>query len=466
MASVLGLMARWTLKWRLVALFAAFAMAEMVTTTAIQLYHAQEFVEEEVKAAVHEAALLAVHVMSHEADPAPDYAAALGLTRIELEKSPLRHAHIEILDRGGATVFSAHSEMELWQAPDWFVALFEEEEAPLQWRREGPLGTFVVTGDPRNEIAEVWGNLVGVTGLVLGLNVALMLLVYVLISRLVQPLQGFEGALKRLELGAYDVSLDPGDLPELIRIGDRFTALRDSLRRLETENHQLARRLITVQDEERHSLSHEIHDGLGPYLFSIRVDAQSLGEAARSPELNADDMATRANAILQAAGHIQAMTRGMLKRLRPMALDHMQLADILTDLVETWRRQTPDMDWHLSISDGMDGLDETTNVTLYHTIKEAGLNVIRHAEAGTVWIAVRRLPMSQGAPMDLIEVQVTDDGKGVGADKADGVGLAGMRERVRALGGIISVGPRPGGGTRLLAGIPVAAKPRDKAPPP
>lgn len=456
-----GLTARWTLKWRLVALFAAFAMAEMITTTAIQFFNAQEFVEEELRAAVQQAALLATHVVGREADVAADHAAALGHIKADLDGISLRHARIELLDRNGAPVIQTRLDEEPWAAPGWFVALLDP--APQQWRYDGALGTVVVTGEPHHEIAETWENLVAVTGLVLVLNAAMMLVVYVLVSRLVRPLQAFEAGLKRLEQGAYDISFDPGDLPELIRIGTRITALRDSLRHLEIENHRLARQLITVQDEERNGLSHEIHDGLGPYLFSIRVDAQGLVGAAESHTLSADDVAARGTAILQAADRVQAMTRGMLKRLRPMALDHMQLAEVLADMVETWRRQTPDMDWQLSIGDGLDGLDETTNVTLYHTVKEAGLNVIRHAEADAVWITVRRLPMSQGGPLDLIEIQVNDDGKGVGADKVDGIGLAGMRERVRALGGIISIGPRPGGGTRLLAGIPVAARTQSEA---
>jgi len=456
--SVLEQRSGWTLKWRLIALFAAFALVEIATATVTQVLNAQEFIEEEVRAAIDQAVLLAVHVMEHTAQTAPDYAVALGTTADHLRSTPIRHIHIEILDRSGATVLATQPDENHWIPPGWFVALLDA--GSMEWRQNGSLGTFIISGDPQIEIAESWENMVTVTGIVIALNIAMMLLVYALVTRLIRPLHSFEAGLKRLEQGSYDFSPDPGNIPELVRISDSLTSLRDSLRRLTGENFLLAKRLITVQDEERHSLAHEIHDGLGPYIFSIRVDAQSLIGAATSTPDAENDITARGTAILQAADRIQTMTRAMLKRLRPMALDHMQLAEVLTDMVETWRRQMPDMDWHLTLSDGLAGLDESTNVTLYHTVKEAGLNVIRHADATTVWITVTRLATSQPGPMDLIEVQVSDDGSGVSSDKTDGIGLAGMRERVRALGGIISIGPRPGGGTKVLAGIPVSAKPQ------
>ena len=446
----------WSLKWRLIALFAAFALVEIATATVTQVVNAREFIEEEMKAAIDQAVLLAVHVMEHNSQSAQDYADALGSTADQLRSTPIRHIRLEILDRSGATVLVTQPDENHWIPPGWFIALLDT--GPMEWRQNGSLGTFIISGDPQVEIAESWENMVTVTGLALALNIAMMLLVYGLVTRLIRPLHSFEAGLKRLEQGSYDFSPDPGNIPELMRISDSLTSLRDSLRRLTGENFLLAKRLITVQDEERHSLAHEIHDGLGPYIFSIRVDAQSLIATAPDAE---NDVAARGTAILQAADRIQTMTRAMLKRLRPMALDHMQVAEVLTDMVETWRRQMPDMDWHLSLSDGLAGLDESTNVTRYHTVKDAGLNVIRHADAATVWISVTRLPSSQRGPMDLIEVQVSDDGTGVGADRTDGIGLAGMRERVRALGGVISIGPRPGGGTKVLAGIPVSAKPQN-----
>jgi two-component system sensor histidine kinase UhpB len=447
----------WSLKWRLLALFAAFATVEMVATMAIQLVHAEEFIEEEMKAAVQQEIPLAQHIMTHDVAGAADYAAALGPARVELAETPIRHVTIEILDRAGRTVLkSTPDTSEPWTAPDWYAALFR---IPMvEWRRQGPLGTYVITGDPSVEISEAWENTVTVAALIVTLNVGLMLLVYLLIGRLMRPLRSFERDLARLERGEFDVTPEPGQLPEFSRMSARLTSLRDSLRRLDGENRKLAKGLITVQDAERHQLAHEIHDGLGPYIFSIRVDAQGLMSAAEAGPVTAEDAATRGAAILAAADSIKEMTRGILKRLRPMALDHMRLQELLGDMVETWRRQHPDMEWQLALGDDLDGMDETSNVTLYHMVKEAGLNVIRHAQARRVWIQVRRQPMSGSGRLDMVQVQVSDDGSGMGPEQRDGVGLAGMRERVRALSGILSVGPRPGGGTTLLAGIPVAAR--------
>lgn len=442
---------RWTLKWRLLSLFAAFALVETMAATASQVVRAQEFIEDEMVSAMEQMILLADRVMEYGDQAEPNYAVALGPSRAALQDRPIRHVALKILDRSGVVVLQTRPDENHWTPPGWFIALLDNNTK--EWRREGSLGTIIVTADPQTEIAETWEDMVTVTGVVILLNIAMMLLVYVLVTRLLRPLHSFEASLKRLEQGDYDFAPDPGGIPELVRISDRLTSLRDSLGRLGAENHRLIRGLITVQDEERLTLAHEIHDGVGPYVFSIRVDAQGLIRAAETQALSPEDVATRGSAILGAAGAIQTLIRSMLKRLRPMALDHMQLVEVLTSMVDTWRRQHPDIAWDLSLDDGLERMDETANITLYHMVKEAGLNVIRHAQAETVWISMRR--QSEGRSAEQIEVVVEDDGTGIGADKIDGIGLAGMRERVRALGGAISIGARSGGGTRLWASIPV-----------
>ena len=92
------------------------------------------------------------------------------------------------------------------------------------------------------------------------------------------------------------------------------------------------------------------------------------------------------------------------------------------------------------------------DLAAYRIAQEALTNVIRHAAATTVWIRVTY------GPGDL-RLRIEDDGKGLslGEPAAGGSGIAGMRERLAALGGELRTGPRPGGGFQVTARLPLPA---------
>ena len=103
----------------------------------------------------------------------------------------------------------------------------------------------------------------------------------------------------------------------------------------------LNRRLITAQDDERRRTALELHDEVGPSLFGLKANAASIAKAAGAlPEHPARVVGTRARppAIID---HLQSINRSMLNRLRPMALGHVPLDEILGELVHDRARQHP-----------------------------------------------------------------------------------------------------------------------------
>src|SRR5262249_60427633 len=101
------------------------------------------------------------------------------------------------------------------------------------------------------------------------------------------------------------------------------------------ENAELNRRLLTAQDDERKRPAPELHDEVGPSLFGLKANASSIASAAAGlPEPVGVKLMQRVRDSLAIIEHLQAINRSMLNRLRPMALGHVPLRDLLAELVQ------------------------------------------------------------------------------------------------------------------------------------
>jgi two-component system sensor histidine kinase UhpB len=138
---------------------------------------------------------------------------------------------------------------------------------------------------------------------------------------------------------------------------------------------------------------------------------------------------------------LQQFNRRVLERLRPVGLAELGLVDALEALLRHWRQSHPAVVIETSISQSLGTRGETAELTIYRIIQEALTNVFRHARATHVDITVE--PSASGrtgsAEMEAIRVSVRDNGAGLPADHKQGFGMLGMRERVLALGGAMTV---------------------------
>ncbi len=223
---------------------------------------------------------------------------------------------------------------------------------------------------------------------------------------------------------------------------------------------KLSQQLVTLQDTERKNLAYELHDEIGPCLFGITVDARAIAAKARTlGPVDAAELAERAQAILDIVAHMQEHSRGLLYRLRPMALGEVSLSRLLDDLIERFRQREPQVAWLISLPDELTSCGETVDLTLYRMIQECLTNAARHACATRIEVTLAMLdPPAEGAPgsaKSQLELCVSDNGRGIPVGTPPGLGLTGMSQRVRALGGRFAVMARPGGGTIVRACIPV-----------
>jgi two-component system sensor histidine kinase UhpB len=184
----------------------------------------------------------------------------------------------------------------------------------------------------------------------------------------------------------------------------------------------------------------------------MRVDAESIASMAQRDGQRA--IAERAGAIGEAVSHIQRQVRLILKQLRPEGLAEVGLAQAIANLAAFWQRRHDGIAIHLDIDAARHGFGAEADAAIYRLVQESLTNAARHGGAKQVWIGI-------AANDSAIQVTVEDDGAGLSPPGGDGMGLKGMRERLAALSGTLTLGNRAHGGARIAAVIPRATQDAD-----
>jgi signal transduction histidine kinase len=205
------------------------------------------------------------------------------------------------------------------------------------------------------------------------------------------------------------------------------------------------RRVVEAQELERARLARELHDETGQALTSILLGLKPLEQAAAA----SPDAAAAIESLRELVVSTLQNVRRLAVELRPSALDDFGLVPAVERLADTVREQsglTVDLEAQL----GETRLPAEAETTLYRVVQEALTNIVKHADAGGVSILLQRRNRA-------VQVVVEDDGTGFdpAATREDALGLAGMRERVALAGGKLRIESTPGGGTTLVAEVPI-----------
>jgi two-component system sensor histidine kinase UhpB len=155
-------------------------------------------------------------------------------------------------------------------------------------------------------------------------------------------------------------------------------------------------------------------------------------------------------AILEQVNALQQSNRRVLEKLRPVGLAELGLHEALGALLRLWRESHPEVVIETAISPSLGDTGETADLTIYRTIQEALTNVFRHAGATSVNVTVEPTELPAGLTRTGrggALVRVRDNGSGLRPDHKLGLGLTGMRERILALGGSLTIASGAGGVT-------------------
>lgn len=210
-------------------------------------------------------------------------------------------------------------------------------------------------------------------------------------------------------------------------------------------------RIVAAREEERRRLRRDLHDGLGPALAAIGMRAEAAeGLVATDPEASERLLAELRHEVAAAVVDIRRLVDG----LRPPAIDDLGLVGALRLAADGLTGAGPTRVSIVS-DDTLPELPAAVEVAAYRIASEAMTNAVRHAAAATCSVRL--------VGGDDLVVTVEDDGRGLPAERRDGVGLPSMQERAAELGGECSVEPGPTGGTRVVARLPLLLDARAEA---
>jgi signal transduction histidine kinase len=307
-------------------------------------------------------------------------------------------------------------------------------------------------------------------GAAVGLGVSL-LLTWVL----VQPLHRLIQAMRRVRAGDLTIDVPVWADDEIGEVQREFNAMvramRDSHERLLAQQQELAqlnrensrlldevriksdrlqqllRRALAAQEAERKRLARELHDETGQALTSLMLQLKALQD-----ESDLDVIRDRLNGLRYLTSRTVEEVRRLSIDLRPAALDDLGLVPAIRAYLDDWTQHSG-IELQFISQKAVGRLPSDLEIILYRLVQEGVTNIARHSQARTARIVLDHIGRS-------VLLTMADDG--IGIDLAnhpgDGLGLAGMRERVEMAGGHWQIISAPSAGTRILIDLPVTDK--------
>lgn len=246
-----------------------------------------------------------------------------------------------------------------------------------------------------------------------------------------------------LGLGALVAVLS---IHRFVHLENRADEQRKRIENAEQELRMLSRSLVLAQEAERKALSRELHDAVGQTLTGLSMELGNL-------EIEGASLAGGFRDHLESAKRLNHETlrlvRDLAMGLRPAMLDDIGLAAALEWQGRQFSRQIG-VPVIVDTDGELDELPEAHRTCIFRVVQEALTNCARHAKPKNIRVRVHGADES-------VSLTVEDDGRGFDPDGAlgSGIGLVGLRERVRELNGSVTMQSRAGGGTTLKVSVPV-----------
>ncbi len=338
--------------------------------------------------------------------------------------------------------------------PAWFAAFYQQFFTPGLEVRENvnfnaiKYGTVLVTLNVQMETARAWNNLRAVIGVLTVTIVAICVLMFLTINRMLRPAQHIVSGLEKMREGHLEHRLSAFDIAEWRRTSDAINALAETQQTTLADNKRLALKLMNTQEEEHRYISRELHDEFGQCLAGINAVTASIAQTARK---DCPALVDEVQSISHITTHMMTALRNLLTRLRPAEVDDLGLSASLTQLVKSWNQRSGDETrYTLQIDGQLDSLPEPLPVNIYRMVQECLTNIAKHARASQAQIVLRKRERQ-------IEMSIADDGI-AGPNSFDdtmGIGLLGIHERVTALGGTFSLRTQTQGGLLVEISLPL-----------
>lgn len=340
--------------------------------------------------------------------------------------------------------------------PQWFaatyLALLGPHEAVSQYLsiREKSAGLVQTEADPDAALRRAWREVSTVVEVAVMMAGGIALLAALMIGHALLPARAIIDALRRLEEGQLSLRLGRFKSTEFNHIASAVNRLAVTLRQTNHERLTLTARLFQVQEEERRSIARDLHDEFGQALAATSALAAVIENSAIADR---PDIARDARAIAKTQRHMMDTLKTTLVRLRSQSIEEVGLEASLRQLINDFNAQSNNATvFRLQMAGRLADLHKRIAVDVYRIVQECLTNASKHGRPSEVSVRLEHC----GEDNPHLALTVEDDGGGDVSRirTASGHGILGIRERLAALGGALSIANAPRG-IRIFATVPV-----------
>ncbi len=443
-----------TLRTRLMLWIGLVLVASLLFGGVLVYGHAVHKVDVEMHAAIE----VGAHTIHNAIDDAEEPTTPLRqLTQLVGDLDGDRHLRGMLVSPDGALLARSTPLVSTDPAPTWFYGMLARGpevtriDLPVAFNR---YGSIVLETDSHNEIDEVWSDIILTLAVLAMFCVLSAALVFWTTGRTLRPLGEISAAFSQVGEGDYALRLPERGPRELAQVWRGFNRMVERLGDMEQRKLRLEEQLVSVQEEERAELARDLHDDIGPLLFAVSVDLAALqqGETFRG-----DSQAQgRVDAAREAVTSMQQHVKAMLGRLRPPTIEDLGLSHSIQRLVAFWQTRYPAVNFDVCVLN--ESFSADIGARVYRVVQESISNALRHGNPQRIEVKVSRENSGK------LVVEVTDDGGGLASEQPKGgMGLRGMRERVSALGGELTVSTgKEGRGVTVSARLPVSVEAEER----
>ncbi|HML28667.1 MAG TPA: HAMP domain-containing protein [Hyphomicrobium sp.] len=383
------------------------------------------------------------------------------LIRLVDELKNLRHASVSLASQKQKENDGHQSEFGSTWLSAWKGLPVAPLKIPVEVRGQ-LLDTIVIMPRPGDELSELleaifrifqWGTIV---------SAITLLLTSLIIHRSLKPIHALRDAMLRMSSGEFSLRVPEAGPPEIKSICCSLNALAAALQASQQDNQRLTAGMIMIQDEERRDIARELHDELGPYLFTMRTGASLLALELEKPAIDRERIKRLNGEILSHLDLLQQTNRRVLERLTPAGLAELGLSGSLRAMADMWRRNKSGVHLELAIEGNIDGLDDTRKLTVYRVVQEGLTNAFRHSGASHISATVAVQDAARPKTYEqssVVEIVIRDNGQGRPHASSEGFGLKAMRERVCGMAGSLLIDSAGQSGTKLYVSLPTAEIP-------
>ena len=221
---------------------------------------------------------------------------------------------------------------------------------------------------------------------------------------------------------------------------------------LQEQLRRVSRKIISSQEDERKSISRELHDVIAQTLTGINIRLAALKREATKNTAGIDQNITLTQELVENSVNI---VHEFARELRPAVLDDLGLIPALHSFMKNFATRTG-VHVHLAAFRGIEAMDINRRTVLFRVAQEALTNVARHSKSSTVTV---KIAQAKG----LARMTITDNGKSfnvqrvLDAKESKHLGLLGMRERMEMIDGTLAIVSAPGKGTVITASVPFSS---------